>query len=53
MSQAYGIVYVYQCPSCFKQFKRSTQSSTLRAHKTSFGTPCYGRSGFLVNTLYR
>ncbi len=48
-----GIVYVYQCSSCFKQFKRSTQSSTLRAHKNSFGTPCSGRSGFLVNTLYR
>lgn len=46
-----GPVYVIECPSCERQFRRTTRSTTLRAHKDAYGDRCYGRRGFLVDTL--
>ncbi len=46
-----GPVYVIECPSCERQFRRTTRSTTLRAHKDAYGDRCYGRRGLLVDTL--
>ena len=48
-----GMVYVIECPYCHKQFRRKTNNTSLRPHKTPDGSQCYGRgSGFLVDTRY-
>jgi predicted DNA-binding transcriptional regulator YafY len=47
-----GPRYVFRCPVCDKQFTRSTNDATLKAHKDKQGTPCYGRYGVYVTTNY-
>jgi predicted nucleotidyltransferase component of viral defense system len=40
--------YIFQCGMCMKKFTKSTNDSTLRAHKNSFGMQCSGRHGYLI-----
>jgi hypothetical protein len=47
-----GVTYIIQCPACSKQFTRSSSGTRLNAHKNPWGSPCPGRSGFLVSTRY-
>lgn len=47
-----GPTYVYQCPYCQKKFSRSTQTTTLTAHKGKNGHPCPGRTASWVDTKY-
>jgi hypothetical protein len=53
-SRTGGPVYIIECPSCRKQFRRQTSDLAMRAHKTPDGWPCPGsRSrGYLVDTRY-
>jgi len=44
----FGMKYVYQCGMCMKKFTKTTNDSTLRAHKNSFGMQCSGRYGYLI-----
>ena len=44
----FGMRYIFQCGMCMKKFTKSTNDSTLRAHKNSFGMPCSSRHGYLV-----
>ena len=45
----FGMKYVFQCSMCMKKFTKSTNDSTLRAHKNSFGMQCSGRHGYLIS----
>lgn len=47
-----GPVYVVECFSCRKQFRRKRRNTSLRPHKTPDGWPCSGRRGYLVDTEY-
>ncbi len=44
-----GPTYLVQCGSCAKRFTRTTSSTRMNAHKNPWGSPCPGRSGFLVS----
>ncbi|MFN2483797.1 MAG: WYL domain-containing protein, partial [Candidatus Limnocylindria bacterium] len=46
-----GPIYMIECPSCERRFRRTTRSTALRPHKDSYGDRCYGRRGYLVDTL--
>lgn len=48
MSNPFGMKYIFQCSMCMKKFTKSTNDSTLRVHKNSFGMECSGRHGYLV-----
>jgi predicted nucleotidyltransferase component of viral defense system len=43
-----SLVYIIECSSCGKRFRRSTASAKINAHQDNFGNPCFGRSGFRV-----
>lgn len=45
---SFGMKYVFQCGMCMKKFTKSTNDSTLRAHKNSWGMSCSGRTGYFV-----
>ncbi|MCY4115219.1 MAG: nucleotidyl transferase AbiEii/AbiGii toxin family protein [Chloroflexi bacterium] len=46
-------VYILECPSCGKRFRRLKYSLNLRPHKEPRGDyRCYARSGFLVERRY-
>jgi hypothetical protein len=45
----FGMKYVFQCGMCMKKFTKSTNDSTLRAHKSSFGMQCSGTHGYLIS----
>lgn len=47
-----GSVYVVECSSCGKQFRRTRNHTTLQPHKTPDGWPCSGRRAYLVDTEY-
>ncbi|MBO6655899.1 MAG: nucleotidyl transferase AbiEii/AbiGii toxin family protein [Pseudomonadales bacterium] len=47
-----GPTYVYRCPMCDKKFRRKSNNSILKPHKTKDGYPCSGRRGFLDDTVY-
>jgi predicted nucleotidyltransferase component of viral defense system len=47
-----GPIYIYQCGLCGKKFRRKTQDSTLRPHKSPDGWPCAGRWGMFVDTKW-
>jgi hypothetical protein len=51
-ASAVGLTYVFQCPVCQKKFNRSSNDPKLNAHKNSWGTPCTGRHGYLVDTKW-
>lgn len=44
-----GTVFILQCPYCMKTFRRTSRSSTLNAHKDSYGNRCYGRVGSIID----
>lgn len=46
----HGQTYVFQCPSCLKEFRHAKNDPTLRRHATTFGTTCTGRRGYLLRT---
>ena len=48
ISNPYGMKYVFQCGICQKKFVKSTNNTTLRAHKNSYGMPCSGRQGYFI-----
>lgn len=48
----FGPTYVVECPICRKHFRRKTMSTSLNAHKNQYGSPCSGRSGYLVDTRW-
>jgi predicted nucleotidyltransferase component of viral defense system len=41
--------YTYQCQQCGRKFDHSQRNATLRGHKDSYGYPCRGRRGTLVD----
>jgi predicted nucleotidyltransferase component of viral defense system len=43
-----GSTYVFACPFCSKEFRRSKNDPTLRTHKAPGGWACAGRRGYLV-----
>jgi predicted nucleotidyltransferase component of viral defense system len=44
-----GPTYVIQCSYCSKHFTRTTNSTRLNPHKNPWGSPCAGRTGFVVS----
>ena len=42
--------YVFECTSCRKLFRHTSNDSGLRTHKTPQGWRCNGRRGYLVRT---
>ncbi len=47
-----GTVYILECPSCGRHFRRTTRTTALNPHKNEYGERCYGRRGFIVDTDY-
>ena len=47
-----GPVYVFECSSCGKRFRRKKNNSAMNPHKDKDGYQCYGRHGYLVDTQY-
>ncbi len=47
-----GPVYVFECTSCGKRFRRNSHDGTLNDHKNKQGYPCYGRVGRYVETKH-
>lgn len=46
------VKYVYRCTACDKKFTHTKMGGKLNAHKDKQGYPCYGRFGYLENTIY-
>lgn len=44
-----GDVYILECASCGRHFRRTRQTTTLAAHKDGYGERCYGRYGSIVS----
>jgi predicted nucleotidyltransferase component of viral defense system len=44
-----GNVYILECASCGRHFRRTRRTTTLTAHKDAYGERCYGRYGSIVN----
>jgi predicted nucleotidyltransferase component of viral defense system len=47
-SNPWGQKYIFQCNTCQKKLTKSTNDPKLRPHKNSWGSPCSGRTGWLV-----
>jgi predicted nucleotidyltransferase component of viral defense system len=47
-----GPRYIVQCAACGKQFTRTRASTRMNAHKNPWGSPCPGRTGFLVSVRH-
>ena len=45
----HGWRYTVQCSYCSRTFKRMRRTTRLKPHKNSYGSPCYGRAGMIVN----
>lgn len=43
-----GLMHVYQCTRCGREFPHSTRNSSLRKHKDGNGWPCGGRHGTYI-----
>jgi predicted nucleotidyltransferase component of viral defense system len=52
MRHSNGPTYIYRCPVCDKTFRRKTQNSQLKPHKSKDGWPCPGRTGYYEDTVY-
>lgn len=50
---ARGPVFVYECGHCGKRFRHTRRDPRLRGHKTPGGWECNGRTGHLVDTVYK
>lgn len=44
--------YTIECSYCSRRFKRMRRAQTLKPHKDSYGNPCYGRYGTIVDQEY-
>lgn len=44
----WGQKYIFQCNTCQKKLTKSTNDPELRPHKNPWGSPCSGRTGWLV-----
>jgi hypothetical protein len=42
-----GLVHVYQCTRCGKEFRHSKRDATVRAHKDPYGYPCTRATRYL------
>ena len=51
-SSSGAMKYIFQCEMCQKNFTKSTNNSTLRAHNNSYGMQCLGRTGYFVGSKY-
>ena len=49
---SHGITYVVECLYCGKRFRRKKHDTRLRNHKDSYGNPCFGRVGEVVDEVY-
>jgi predicted nucleotidyltransferase component of viral defense system len=49
----HGWVYIIQCPTCQKQFRRTKRDLELNPHKNPLGSPCSARRGYLVSSRYQ
>ena len=48
-SRGAGSTYIFRCPACQKEFRRSSNDPSLRTHKGRGGSwNCSGRMGYLV-----
>jgi predicted nucleotidyltransferase component of viral defense system len=47
-----GPIYIYECTSCGKRFRREKRNRRNRPHKTPDGFDCRGKSSILVDTEY-
>lgn len=47
-----GRSYLVECPTCDRMFRRTTRTTTLRAHNDADGYPCRGRHGHVVDEAY-
>jgi predicted nucleotidyltransferase component of viral defense system len=47
-----GWVYVVQCSYCNRRFRRRQRNIRIAKHNDSYGNPCYGRSGYIVDQNY-
>lgn len=47
-----GTVYILECPSCGRHFRRMTRTTALNPHKNEYRERCYGRRGSIVDTDY-
>lgn len=47
-----GITYIIECSYCGKRFKRSKYDTKLRDHNDKYGNRCFGKIGYLVDTIY-
>lgn len=49
-ARRFGPTYVIKCPTCGREFKRSTMNPTLKLHKGRGGWNCPSLMGYLVRT---
>jgi len=47
-----GVTYIIECNYCGKKFKRSKYDTKLNKHNDKYGNRCFGRIGYLVDTIY-
>ncbi len=47
-----GLVYVYRCSMCGREFPHATRTPTLRPHHDPAGRDCRGRRGLFQRTEY-
>jgi len=47
-----GVTYIIECSYCGKRFRRSEYDTKINEHKDKYGNRCYGRIGYIVNTIY-
>lgn len=45
----HGWRYTVECSYCSRRFSRMRRDSKLKPHKDSYGNPCYGRRGVIVD----
>lgn len=47
-----GPTFVIECSTCGKKFRRTQRGTALNLHKNPDGYTCYGRNGYLIDTIY-
>lgn len=45
----HGWRYTVECSYCSRKFKRMRRDAALKPHKDSYGNPCFGRRGVIVD----
>ena len=49
---SHGPVYILECSTCGRHFKRKRRTTQLNRHNDEWGDPCPGRYGHWVDTVY-